>query len=294
MSHNSDRVIVVGGPTASGKTDLGRAIAKRYNGVVISVDSRQVYRGLDIGTGKDTSFRQEMVDIVDPGVHYSVAKYALRAQSIISKVLSAHTIPVLVGGTGFYLDAILYNREFPSAHDVHYRARLEKNTTAHLLKQLGAIDTESANRVGVNRRRIIRALEIVHSTGKPVPNQNNTLRYDPLIIILDPGPDAVRARIATRLESRLRDGMITEVERLRKYVDHHWLHNLGLEYRYILDYCDGVYTYEEMHDLLYRAICAYARRQRTWFRRYPDAFWIQKPNEAYPLVDNFIKRYTVK
>jgi len=293
MSITKPPIIVIGGPTASGKTDCGKEIAQKYNGVVISADSRQVYRGLDIGTGKDATFHQEMIDIVSPATPFTIADYVLRTNKVISAVYQARKIPVCVGGTGYYIDAVLHNASFPTAHNALYRQSLEHMPTMQLTKELHTVDPRSAIRVGHNRRRIIRALEIVYVTGKPVPVQCKKLRYDPLIIILDPGPDALRARIASRLDSRLQSGMIQEVEHLRTYVDNHWLRNLGLEYKYISDYLDGIYTYEQMQLVLYTAICAYARRQRTWFRRYPDAQWITSPDEAYPLVDNFIKRYTI-
>lgn len=309
MSITKPPILVIGGPTASGKTDCGKYIAQKYNGVVISADSRQVYKGLDIGTGKDTSFHQEMIDIINPPTSvypditlevitgytsgYSVSDFASRAHTVISSLTRNHTYPVLVGGTGYYIDAVLYNTSFPPIINQEIRVSLESKPTQQLLDDLTLLDPRSALRVGKNKRRIIRALEILYTSGKPVPLQRKVLRYTPLMIVCDPGPDAVRTRIADRLDLRLQSGMIAEVENLRKYVDNQWLRNLGLEYQYISDYCDGVYSYDQMRALLYNAICAFARRQRTWFRRYPDAHWVKQPDDAYPLVDNFIKRYTV-
>lgn len=284
-------VIVIGGPTASGKTNLGKQIAKKFNGQVISVDSRQIYTGLDIGTGKDKSFKQLMIDVADPGKTISVAKFTDLALKQIAELHQKRILPILVGGTGYYIDALLNQKEFPDASNPKLVLELNRLTTLQLITRLKRQDVLSAIRTKQNRRRLIRALEINETTGKPVPIQTNRERFLSCIIILDPGAEEGRQRITQRLKERFQQGMLEEVKQLRNTIDHQWLNNLGLEYRYISEYLDQHINYETMNEQLRFAIFAYARRQRTWFRRYKEAHWISNPTRASAIVDNFIKGY---
>lgn len=302
-----NKIIVVAGPTASGKTDLGRIIAEKYNGVVVSVDSRQIYRELDLGTGKDKTFHQEMIDIINPptGVYpvntlevitgytpvFSVNKFQKYGLEVINKIYNQGKLPILVGGTGYYLDALLFDKKFPDVSIPKIQSKLNNLSDQELSNLLAALDPESAKRCANNRRRMLRALEVVLATGKPVPELSKNPRFNHRLIILDQGEKLVDEKIKTRLQKRLQQGMVGEVKQLLKKVDPNWLINLGLEYKYITRHLIGELTREEMQDQLLTATRQYSRRQRTWWKRYGEAVWIDKPEKALPIADKFILTY---
>lgn len=300
-----NKIIVVAGPTASGKTDLGRIIAEKYNGVVVSVDSRQIYRELDLGTGKDKTFHQEMIDIINPptGVYpvntlevitgytpvFSVNKFQKYGLAVIKIIHNQGKIPVLVGGTGYYLESILFDIQYPDISNKKIVRALEEFTTEELYQQLNKLDPVSALRSQMNRRKLIRSLEIVKTTGKIVPKLQRNKRFNYLLIVLDPGNQIVNKNIETRLNSRLEQGLVKEVKKLRAKYNHNWLSNLGLEYRHISDFLDEKIDEVEMKVTLISAIRSYARRQRTWFRRYKDANWVSNYIESEKLISDFLK-----
>lgn len=284
-------IIAIAGPTASGKTDLGKIIAQKYNSVVVSVDSRQIYQELDLGTGKDKTFHQEMIDIISPGEKFSVAQFTNYALPIIENIYRENKLPILVGGTGYYLDALLFEKKFPSASNLKVQSQIDNLSEQELFNRLAKLDYLSAKRCAKNRRRLLRALEIVLTTGKPVPELSKNPRFNHLLIILDQGEKLVDEKIKNRLEKRFRQRMISEVKQLLKKVDPNWLINLGLEYKYITQYLSGELTRKEMQNQLLSAIKHYSRRQRTWWRRYSEAVWIDKPEKALPIADKFILTY---
>lgn len=284
-------IIAIAGPTATGKTDLGKLIADKFGGVVVSVDSRQVYRELDLGTGKDKTFHQEMVDTVNPGERYSVAEYSKRALPIIEGIYHQNKLPILVGGTGYYLDGLLFDKKFPNVSSPKIPSKLNNLSDQELANRLATLDPESAKRCANNRRRLLRALEVVLTTGKPVPRLSKNPRFNHLLIILDQGEKLIDEKIKTRLQKRLQQGMVGEVEQLLGKVDPNWLINLGLEYKYITRHLTGGLTREEMQDQLLTAIRQYSRRQRTWWKRYGEAIWIDKPEKALPIADKFLLTY---
>lgn len=284
-------IIAIAGLTATGKTNLGKIIAQKYNGVVVSVDSRQIYRELDLGTGKDKTFHQEMIDIISPGEKFSVAQFTKHALPIIENIYRENKLPILVGGTGYYLDALLFEKKFPNVSDSKVQSQIDNLSEQELFNRLAKLDYLSAKRCAKNRRRLLRALEVVLTTGKPVPELSKNPRFNHLLIILDQGGGLVDEKIKNRLEKRLRQGMISEVKQLLKKVDPNWLINLGLEYKYITQYLTSELTREEMQNQLLNAIKHYSRRQRTWWRRYSEGIWIDKPEKALPIADKFILTY---
>jgi tRNA dimethylallyltransferase len=300
------KIIVIVGPNASGKSDLALKIAKKVNGEIISADSRQVYRGMDIGTGKIT--RKEMLgvphhllDIASPKSDFNVSHFKKSAQKKIVEITKRGKVPIIVGGTGFWIDALIYDWPIPEVGPNRaLRARLEKLTAMQLFARLQKIDTGHAKNIDHhNKRRLIRALEIAATTGKPVPEFNFAYKYNHVnkqheiggqeygFLVLGlklPQKELVR-KIHSRLLKWLKTGMLKEIKKLhRSGVSWKRLDSFGLEYRYGSRYLHNLISYDEMVDQTYRAIRKYAKRQMTWFKRNPQIHWIKNQNEATGLL----------
>ncbi|MDD5099205.1 MAG: tRNA (adenosine(37)-N6)-dimethylallyltransferase MiaA [Candidatus Colwellbacteria bacterium] len=276
--------MVVLGPTASGKSDFAVEMALERNGEVISADSRQVYRGLDIGSGKIT--KKEMrgvphhiLDVSSPKKIFTASDYARLARKAVSDILNRGKLPIVCGGTGFYIDALLYDdTTAPVPPSPTIRKKLDKLSTGELAQRLSELDPDRFASIDTkNRARLVRALEIVLSTGKPVPKLKRAPRYSAEKIgIMRPMEDLDR-RIELRLDKRLSAGMIKEVEELhKKGVSWKRLYDLGLEYRYISLFLRKKLSYDEMRSQLLTAIRQYARRQMTWFKRDKEIRWISR------------------
>lgn len=285
------KLIVIVGPTASGKSDLAIAIAKKIGGEIISADSRQIYRGLDIGTGKITAKEMRGVphyclDIVSPKKQYSVAEYAERATRAIKDIQHRGKIPILAGGTGFWIDAVVYNMQLPNVPpNKKLRTQLEKKSSAILLRMLKNLDPDRAKTIEQkNPRRLIRAIEIARAIGK-TPRLQKKSPYNVCWIGIARTSDELKKRIHARLKKRLRQGMIAEAKHLReKGLPWKRFYELGLEYRYLADFLRGTVSKKEMMEQLERAIIRYSKRQITWWRRNPDIHWIQNAEEGKKLV----------
>ncbi|TSC92372.1 MAG: tRNA dimethylallyltransferase [Candidatus Berkelbacteria bacterium Licking1014_7] len=272
------KLVAIVGATATGKSDLAKAMIKKFNGVAISVDSRQIYRGLDLGTGKDKSFPQKMIDILDAGEKFSVVEFQKKVLDLIEKTFASGKIPFLVGGTGFYLDSIIFERNYPAvAPDENLRKCLSKLTIKELCQKLLQKDTDSARRVGKNKRRLIRALEIIEKTGEKVPKfYARKFRYPTLLLGIEVNRDKLYQRIDERVDERIKLGMIKEVRSLiERGVSKIWLKGLGLEYRAITEFLEAKNTKREMIQGLKFDIHAFSRRQATWFRQYPEIEWLE-------------------
>ncbi|MBI2588557.1 tRNA (adenosine(37)-N6)-dimethylallyltransferase MiaA [Candidatus Berkelbacteria bacterium] len=288
-----DKIIAIVGPTASGKTDLAKALIKKFKGEVISVDSRQVYKGLDIGTAKDKILKQHLIDIKEPQEDFSVVEFQKLALKTIKDIQNRGKFPFLVGGTGYYLDSILYDINFPQVKpNLRLRQKLEKENTEYLYQKLLKIDPKSAQRTAKNRRRIIRALEIVLKTKESIPKiRNPKPRFNFLILEVEIPRKELYRRIDERVDKRIEQGMIKEVKDLiHSGVSQEWLKNLGLEYRYIVDFLDHKYTQEEMLLRLKFASHAFARRQLTWLKRYRKIKWIKTQKQAEAAVNFFLTK----
>ncbi len=291
------KVIVVVGPTAVGKSDLAVKLALAVSGEVISADSRQVFTGLDIGTGKITSTEMQgvphhLLDVTDPSNRFSVADFQVRAKAAIMDIISRGNVPIICGGTGFYIDAVLSDSVFPDAPaDQELRDKLMQRTEENLYAELKERDPRRAAIIDQhNKVKLVRALEIVEVLGT-VPEVKKTQAYDALIIGLTLPITEIRTRIAERLERRLASGMVEEAESLlKKGLSHERMHALGLEYRYLSLYLQKLISYDEMRERLALEIGQYARRQLTWFRRNKSIIWLSpsETDKALSLARTFL------
>lgn len=297
------KLLVILGPTASGKSDLAIEIAKKFNGEIISADSRQVYKGMDLGTGKverDKNFkefysegvRHYLLDIVEPQQYFSVYQYQKLALKAINEILKKKKLPILCGGTGLYISAVIENWKFLKIKpNFELRKKLEKLSLEELFEKLKKIDPQRATTIDPkNKRRIIRALEIALTKGKVPPLEKKPLKMNILILGIQKEKEELKKLIKTRLEKRINLGMIEEVKNLKeKGVSSQRLEEFGLEYRWVNRYLEGKITLEEMKKRLYNEIVKYAKRQMTWFKKMKNIYWIKTKEEAFSLVENWLK-----
>lgn len=289
------KILVVLGPTASGKSALAVKLAKRYNGEIISADSRQVYRGMDIGTGKITKKEMDgtphyLLDVASPKQKFTVTRYQKLAGKAIKDILKRGKLPIICGGTGLYIDALLYGWKLPEVKpNWKLRSELDKKSTEQLFDQLKKLDPKRAAGIdGRNRRRLVRALEIVIATGESshsnILQKAGILKYDTLKIGLKLPDEELKKRIKKRLQARIKRGMVREVEKLHAQgLSWNRLDSLGLEYRWISKYLRGEITKLEMIEKLDTEIWRYAKRQMTWFKRDKNIKWISSVREADPI-----------
>ncbi len=282
MKKPKPSIIVILGPTASGKSDLAVQLATKLNGEVVSADSRQVYKGLDLGSGKITPTEMQgiphhLLDVVDPNIIFSVKDFQDHAYKAIDDIITRGKLPIICGGTGFYIQAIVDGLIFPEVNaDVKLRKELEQKSTEELFAELTVLDPKRAQSIDRhNKVRIIRALELIHATGS-TPTIRKKPHYNALQIGIKYHDERLKERIKERIEKRIKLGMIEEVERLRKEgVSWKRLESFGLEYRFIAQYLQNKFTKEEMITLLATAIWHFAKRQMTWFKRDPRIWWIE-------------------
>jgi tRNA dimethylallyltransferase len=286
MSISIPKLVVVLGPTASGKSGLGIALAQRFRGEIVSADSRQVYRCLDIGTAKVTLEEQKLVphhllDVADPHEAYTVAQFQRDAITAISAILERGHQPFLVGGSPHYIQAVVDNLEIPRIEpQPELRAQLEKRPLAELLAQLEELDPQSSATIDRhNPRRVIRALEVCLVSGKPFSQQRRLAEpfYQSLLLGIEWPRKVLYERIDKRVDERMRQGMVQEVHRLLdEGVSYERLEALGLEYRYISRWLRGEFKSEdEMVERLKYAIHDFTRRQLTWFRKDKRIVWVE-------------------
>lgn len=292
-------VVAVVGPTASGKSKLAVELALKFDGEVISADSRQVYRGMDIGTGKITKpemlgIPHHLLDCASPQENFNVSEYVPRAESAMIDITSRSKLPIVCGGSGQYVDALLRNGPVPEVPpQAALRAELEPKSAEELFAELQKIDPVRAETIDpFNKRRLIRAIEIVRVTGKPVPNLVKAKVKDPIDVLwigIDIPSDDLRERISLRLKERLNRGLVDEVRRLHEHgLSWARMEELGLEHRYTARFLQGLLNEKEYGDQLLTAIAQYARRQRTWWRQHDDIHWVADLAQAEALVRDFL------
>lgn len=270
------KVIVVAGPTASGKSDFAVELALEHNGEIISADSRQVYKDLDIGTGKITQEEMKgvphhMLSVYELGENVGVARFARDASAILRDIIARGKTPIICGGTGQYIDALIFDTAIPEVPpNKKLRDKLEKLSTERLAEHLARSD--KARRATIdprNRRRLIRALEIVHARGSVPFLGRPKLLYDTKIYLMNHSRDVLRACITKRLEKRLALGMVDEVRNVMKqgYAST-IMKKFGLEYVTIGRYLEGALTEAQMRAELITKTMQYAKRQGTWNKKY--------------------------
>lgn len=300
---NKPKVLVILGPTASGKTSLGVKLASKLKGEIISADSRQVFRGMDIGTGKDLGeygkIPYHLIDVVNPEEEFNLAKYQKLVGKAIKDILSRGKLPIIVGGTGLYLQAIVdgYNLD-KNVPDPKRRAELTAMSVAQLYKILEQEKPEFAASINNsdrnNPRRLIRYIEIMESGVTPKKISKKTSPYDFLLLGLQQDDEVMRERILKRLQDRLdNENMIGEVESLiDNGVSLTRLNDFGLEYRHIAWYLQDKLDYDEMVSRLGIAIYRFAKRQKTWFRRWEKQGrvinWVSDLKEASKIIKNWL------
>lgn len=265
-------IFFVAGPTASGKTSHAVALAQEVDGEVISVDSRQVYRMLDIGTEKATpeemgGVPHHLIDIRDPKDTYSAGDFVSDAERLIADITHRGKVPILAGGTHFYFDALLYGLPPETPPDEDLRTSLEARTNEELLQEISEKDPHRAERLDPkNRRRLVRALEIIKKHLR-VPERPQEPKYEGTWIVLNPARDELKERIAQRLLTAFERGLIDEVRRVRDYVGDERLNELGLEYRIVGEYLRGERDEASLIPALNAKLWHYARRQKAWLRK---------------------------
>ena len=305
------KILTVVGPTSSGKSELAVQLALNFKGEVISADSRQVYKGLNISSSKVPGkwerrgrrrffvykgVLHHMIDLVSPRKQYTAGQYKKRAKRSIDDIFGRGRLPIIAGGTGFYIDALVHDLELPKVKpNKRLRKELEKLTTDQLVHRLRALDPRRAKEIDIkNRRRLVRAIEVVVMTNsqvKPLEHSHDDDPYDVLIIGIKLHEDELKRRISEVVENRIRDGVVDEVRRTHKRgVSWNRIHNLGLEYRCIADHLNGKLTLDEMEALMKKEYWNYAKRQVTWFKRDPNIIWLDTPEKAFPIVQDFLGR----
>ena len=273
---NKPELIVICGPTATGKSDYAVKLAKEINGEVISADSRQIYRGMDIGSGKITPKEMQGIphhglDIRNPDQDFSVVEFQEYAHGVIADIISRGKVPILCGGTGFFIDAVIYDRQFPSVPpNENLRKALSTKMPEELFTTLQSMDPEYAKIIDQhNPHRLIRAIEVATVLGSVPPLETPESRYDAEIIYIDKPDHELRERIEKRLVMRLDQGMVDEVKNLHDSgISWERLESFGLEYRYIAEFLQDKITYEQMVEEIKNKSWQYVKRQRTWFKKY--------------------------
>ena len=281
------KVIAIVGPTASGKTNLSIQIAKALNGEIISADSRQIYKGLDIGTGKVTSeemagIPHHLLDVWDPSISISVTDYTKEAQRVISEIISRGKVPIICGGTGHYIDSFLLGFEYPEVPpNEKLRNDLESKSASELFLQLKTLDSQRASTIDAqNKRRLIRALEIIDTLGK-VPTKKTESAFNILWIGISLPQEVLEGNISKRLHSRLARGMIEEAVKIHANgLSFARMEDLGLEYKYLAYFLKNKISKAALEKELFIAIRQYAKRQMTWFKKNKEIEWFDVSDQS--------------
>ncbi len=283
-------VYVIGGPTASGKSKLAVELAKKVNGEIISADSMQIYKEMNIGTAKVNKEEMQgvqhyLVDFVSPDERYSVSNFKKDAEKAIEEILEKGKTPIVVGGTGLYIDSLIYGIEFQNEEvDLEYREKLNKiadeKGLESLYKKAQEIDPEAMKKISINdRKRIIRVLEIYHKTGKTKTEQElqsrkNEVKYEYKVFAITMDREKLYERIEKRIDFMIEQGLIEEVKQILEKYHTFPTAMQGLGYKEVGEYLEGSCTKEEMIEKIKKETRHYAKRQLTWFRKNKETIWL--------------------
>ena len=302
---NKPKVIVIGGPTASGKTALSIALAKKINGEIISADSMQIYKDMNIGTAKPTveemdGIKHYLLDCVSPSIRYSVADFKKDAILAIKEIIKKGKTPIVVGGTGLYIDSLIYGIEYNEMQvDLEYRTYLEKTAEEKGLEYLynlaEKIDEEATKKISKNdKKRICRILEIYKSTGKTKTmleqeSRQKDLEYDFKVFAINMDREILYDRINKRVDIMITAGLVNEVRNLIQKYSEIPTAMQGLGYKEVVDFFNGKCSEEEMIEKIKMESRRYAKRQLTWFRRNKSIIWLNALNGTNENIDIILK-----
>lgn len=302
------KIIVIAGPTASGKTALSIELAKKINGEIISSDSMQIYKDMDIGTAKVTpeemqGIQHYLLDFVPPDERYSVSDFKKDAEKAIEEILAKGKVPIIAGGTGLYIDSLIYGIEYPEMeYDETYReflmqqAETEEGLRA-IYEKAKQIDEEAMLHISPNdKKRIIRVLEIYKATGKNKTEQEELSRihgvpYDYKVFAIDMQREKLYERINQRVDLMLEQGLVEEVKNLREKYQDFPTAMQGLGYKEVVEYLKKECTYDEMVEKIKQETRRYAKRQLTWFRKNKETVWLKAENGIQNNIDIILEVY---
>ena len=285
-----NKVIVICGPTASGKTALSIELAKKINGEIVSCDSMQIYEDMNIGTAKPTleemqGIKHYLIGYVSPEKRYSVADYKKDAKKAIKEIIEKGKNPIVVGGTGLYIDSLIYEIEYQDIKlDEEYRKKLEEEVQEKGLETLyekaKQIDAKAIEKISpTDKKRILRVLEIYHATGKTkteqeIESRKKEVEYDYKVFALNWDREKLYERINKRVDIMFEQGLIQEVKKILNKYSKFPTAMQGLGYKEVVDYLNGIYTKEEMIEKIKMETRRYAKRQLTWFRKNKQTIWL--------------------
>lgn len=286
------KIIVICGPTASGKTALSVELAKQINGEIISADSMQIYKYMNIGTAKPTveemqGVKHHLINYIEPDHRYSVADFKKDATKSIKLIIEKNKVPIVVGGTGLYVNSLIYNIEYPNIYfDEKYRKyleeRVQKEGLANLYNEAKKIDSIAMEKISINdKKRILRILEIYNSTGKnktfqDMESTKKESDYDFKIYALDWKREVLYDRINQRVDIMIKNGLIEEVKEILKRYNNFPTAMQGLGYKEVVEYIEGNITKEKMIEKIKQETRRYAKRQLTWFRKNKQTIWLER------------------
>lgn len=297
-----EKVVVICGPTASGKTSLSIELAKKINGQIISADSMQIYDEMDIGTAKPTKeemqgIKHYLIGNVKPTNRYSVSEYKKDATNAIEETIQDNKFPIIVGGTGLYVNSLIYGIDYPEIEtDLEYRKKLEEIAEKEGLNKLynmaKEIDEKAMEKISPNdQKRILRVLEIYNQTGKTkteleIESRKNGVKYDFRVFAIDMPREILYERINKRVDIMFENGLLEEVQRLyKKYGEELYISIQAIGYKEVIDYINGKYTKEEMIEKIKMETRRYAKRQLTWFRKIENITWLNGLNDTQSNID---------
>lgn len=300
------KVIIIGGPTASGKTALSIELAKKMNGEIVSADSMQIYKDMNIGTAKPNKeemqgIKHYMIDIINPDERFSVSQYKKKAKEAIRDIINKGKVPIVIGGTGLYIETLIYEIQFVEIEtDLEYRKQLEKKVEEEgldkLYKEALKIDEKAMQKISPNdKKRILRVLELYHQTGKTKSELDAESRkepeYDYKFFAINMKREVLYDRINKRVDIMLKNGLVEEVKNICDKYKEFPTAMQGLGYKEVVEYLDEKVTYEEMIEKIKTESRRYAKRQLTWFRKYENITWIDGLDDVQKNIEIIINNY---